>query len=494
LAASRAANAALGSTILLSLCERVNACSDEEKEILESGKHVLTMNSVQEHVIHSSPPVFTKACTSCEQQQTTQDDTGKDSYLKRYLSPHAYQQVVSLNTLQNRQQQAAKHTSSNVQGKPEDSYPNFSRHGNSSYLKKYLTPEVFQQLHDKKTSSGVTLEDIIKSGVALPLGANPPRGLGVYVGDAECYTVFAPLLDPMIAEYHGTHQANDLRLALRRHSTNLDPEMVLSQRPDPTGEYILYTRMRVARSIEGFVFSPAINRADRRRLQSLVQDSVQDWSSSEGGQFVPLYEMSNAEHHDLIRRHILFHDPDEWAISGGLGRDWPDSRGIFCNDWERTPNVMIWCNSEDHVRVISMRKGGDLHGVFTALSQTVQSMETSLQKRGHKFVYDDRLGYLNTCPTNLGTALRASVFVKLVRLGKKPGFKDLVKRLKLQVTTKYGDTDRRYTGIFDVSNAERLGKSEVQLLNIMIQGVGRLIELEKKLEKGESVNLNEIEF
>ena len=452
LAASRVSNAALGSSLLLILYERQSNASEHENDASANIRRDTVGDSSLRHFtrafdIRTTLPVYT-ACESFE-----------------------------------------KHSN-------QDSYPNFTRHGNHSLLKKYLTPKVYQELCDKQTSNGITLENIIASGVSLPLGANPPRGLGVYVGDAECYTTFASLLNPMISEYHGTSsEANtDFRLTLRRHSTNLDPEMVLSQRPDPTGEYILFTRMRVARSIEGFVFAPAISRLERRRLDALVQDCVQDWKDESGGKYVPIYDMSNDQHDDLIKRHILFHDPDEWAISGGLGRDWPDSRGIYCNDWERTPNVMIWCNSEDHVRVISMRKGGDLHGVFTALSQTVTAMESSLQSRGHKFVYDERLGYLNTCPTNLGTALRASVFVKLVRLGRQPGFKELAKRLKLQVHTGFGHTDKRYSGIFDVSNAERLGKSEVQLLNIMIQGVGKLIELEKRLEKGETVNLHDIQW
>ena len=49
-----------------------------------------------------------------------------------------------------------------------------------------------------------------------------------------------------------------------------------------------------------------------------------------------------------------------------------------------------------------------------------------------------------------------------------------------------------YTGIFDIANAERLGQSEIQLVNAMINGVGRLIELEKRLERGETVDLEEV--
>jgi protein-arginine kinase len=408
-----------------------------------------------------------------------------------------------------------------------DSYPNFSRHGSHSLLKKYLTPEVYKLLRDRKTSSGVTLEDMIQSGVSLPLGAKPPRGVGLYTGDADCYKTFAPLLDPLIAHYHDTSATANFERSqrLKRQVTLLRPDYVLSQRPDPTGEYILYTRMRVARSVNGFPFAPNISRADRRTIEKIFRECVQDWqqqsqasSNSEkipatlrSGKYISVYEMSNEQHDDLIQRHILFHDPDEWALIANLGRDWPDARGLYCSDWNEyldpysnkvlsqnsaitsmvTPQLMIWCNAEDHIRIISMNKGGDLRGVFTTLVEAVQALERSLQNRGHGFCYHPVYGFLNTSPTNIGTALRASVFVKLVRLGQQPGFSNLIQRLKLEAHTRYAENDKRYTGIFDISNAERFGKNETQLINIMIQGVHKLIELEKKLERGEVVNLEQ---
>lgn len=76
----------------------------------------------------------------------------------------------------------------------DPSFPDLSRFGSHSYLKRYLTPEVYAQLKDKTTSNGVTLEDLIQSGVTLPWGARPPRGTGVYAGDAESYDVFADIL------------------------------------------------------------------------------------------------------------------------------------------------------------------------------------------------------------------------------------------------------------------------------------------------------------
>ena len=92
---------------------------------------------------------------------------------------------------------------------------------------------------------------------------------------------------------------------------------------------------------------------------------------------------------------------------------------------------------------------------------------------------------------------RASVHVRLTNLGKLPGFFQLVQRLKLEARGKYGEqdtleTDRQYyTGVFDISNAERLGKSEVHLINLMVEGTAKLIQIEMQLENGDEVNIDE---
>merc|ERR1739841_241630 len=120
-------------------------------------------------------------------------------------------------------------------------------------------------------------------------------------------------------------------------------------------------------------------------------------------------------------------------------------------------------------------------------------VEQSLHKRGHAFCTHPRYGFVNTSPENLGTALRASVYIKLYRLGQQPGFEELLDRLRLESSSRFKDKkSSAYTGIFDIANAERLGQSEIQLVNTMINGVGRLIELEKRLERGETVDLEEV--
>ena len=211
------------------------------------------------------------------------------------------------------------------------------------------------------------------------------------------------------------------------------------------------------------------------------------------GKYISVMEMSNSQHQQMVLHQVLFPDPDEFAISAGLGRDWPDGRGVWLDSFESDlPNIMIWCNAQDHLWIISNAKGGDVQGVFTRLSKAVRALETSLKERGHAFVEDRRLGFLNTCPTDIGTALRASVDVKLVRLGQRPEFQPLLKKLRLEARQVLQTDGKQYTGIFDIANAEALGKSEVELINVMIRGVGFLIELEKQLEHGEDIDISQL--
>jgi creatine kinase len=425
--------------------------------------------------------------------------------------------------------QDGSNTNKSIDYKTVDpSFPDLSRFGSHSYLKRYLTPEVYAKLKDRTTSNGVTLEDLIRSGVSLPWGAKPPRGTAVYAGDDESYDVFADILVPVLEDYHHfrlvpnkkrnnksttnptSEQGSSPRRRsdgmLRRQFTNLNPNYVLQQKLDPTGDYILQTRMRVARSIKGFPFSPVMTRAQRRELELLFLECVEeDWNNPDdvkddifndsglrGGTYIRVMDMTNEQHDDLIARHILFHDPDEYNISANIGRDWPDARGIFLNNVDK-PDLVMWVNKEDHLRIFSMSNGGDLLAVFTRLSRALTKLEESLKKRGYSFCVHPRYGFVNTSPENLGTALRASVFVKLYRLGQQPGFEEMLDRLRLEASSRFKNSkSSRYSGIFDIANAERLGQSEVQLINTMINGVGRLIDLEKRLERGEKVNLDEV--
>jgi len=120
--------------------------------------------------------------------------------------------------------------------------------------------------------------------------------------------------------------------------------------------------------------------------------------------------MDEATQKQLIADHYLFKEGDRFLDACGLNRDWPSGRGIFHNDKK---SFLIWVNEEDQLRIISMQKGADILEVFTRLSTAAGLIE-----KVAKFSHDEHLGYITSCPTNLGTALRASVHIKLPLLGK----------------------------------------------------------------------------
>uniref|UniRef100_A0A3Q2YMJ2 Creatine kinase S-type, mitochondrial n=1 Tax=Hippocampus comes TaxID=109280 RepID=A0A3Q2YMJ2_HIPCM len=190
---------------------------------------------------------------------------------------------------------------------------------------------------------------------------------------------------------------------------------------------------------------------------------------------------------DASKDHFLFDKPvSPLLTSAFMARDWPDARGIWHNN-EKT--FLIWINEEDHTRVISMEKGGNMKRVFERFCRGLKQVHGFTNERGWEFMWNEHLGYILTCPSNLGTGLRAGVHVRLPKLSKDPRFSKILDNLRLQKRGT-GGVDTAATGdTFDISNNDRLGKSEVELVQVVVDGVNYLIECEKRLEKGQDIKV-----
>jgi creatine kinase/arginine kinase len=125
-----------------------------------------------------------------------------------------------------------------------------------------------------------------------------------------------------------------------------------------------------------------------------------------------------------------------------------------------------------------MQKGADVLEVFVRLVTAIKKIEEQVT-----FSYSKRLGYIASCPTNLGTSMRASVHIKLPNLGADmPKFKAITDKYYLQIRGVNGEHSKSEGGVYDISNLRRLGVTEVEAVQDMIDGVSVLIEAEKKLE------------
>ena len=88
-------------------------------------------------------------------------------------------------------------------------------------------------------------------------------------------------------------------------------------------------------------------------------------------------------------------------------------------------------------------------------------MEGLIKQDGSEFMWNKHLGYVLTCPSNLGTGLRAGVHIKIPNVSKDKRFPEIIKALHLQKRGTGGVDTAATGGVYDISNSERLGKSEV---------------------------------
>ena len=340
-------------------------------------------------------------------------------------------------------------------------FPNFPKECQSQ-LSKHLTKDIFEALKDKKTANGFTLEQAINSGVV-----NLDSGIGVYAGDEESYELFAPLFDPIIEEYHGFSKDD-------QHKSNLNPADLNAPNPDVNGEYIVSTRIRVGRNVAELPLGSAISKEQRNDIESRVSGVLSGLSGRLSGSYYPLQGMSEADSKKLIADHFLFKAGDRFLEAAGLNRDWPEGRGIYHND-EKT--FLVWINEEDQLRIISMQMGGDIKEVFTRLMTAISEIAKEV-----KFSYTEHLGYITSCPTNLGTAMRASVHIKLPKLSQDmKAFEAIADEYHLQIRGIHGEHSLSEGGVYDISNKRRLGVTEVQCVQDMYDGVVALIAKEKSL-------------
>lgn len=350
----------------------------------------------------------------------------------------------------------------------EEAYSKFTVIDSRSLLKKHLTRELFETLKTRRTANGSTLMDVIQSGLA-----NPDSHVGVYAPDQDAYTVFAELFDPVIEEYHGNFSPGDTHPELDWG----DPEELGNL--DPEGKYVISTRIRCARSVQGYPLNPTMTEAHYRELEQKVYEILTSLDGEVKGTYYTLGALDKQTRQQLIDEHFLFKEGDRFLEAAKANRYWPIGRGIFFNE-EKT--FLVWCNEEDHMRLISMEKTGNLGAVYARLVRAVQAIGEKLEFSRHP-----RFGYLTFCPTNLGTTIRASVHVRLPNLSADyPRFEEIAGMYNLQIRGTGGEHTESEDGVYDVSNKRRLGLTEREAVLEMRNGILELIEQEKRLEEPEA--------
>jgi len=380
-------------------------------------------------------------------------------------------------------------------GVTPDKMPDLSKHNNFMTDVLNAKPWIYDRLKNRTTKSGVTLADCIKTGVDNP-GHPHIKIVGMVAGDEESYEVFKDLFDPVIDLRHGGYPADAIQ------PSNMDFDQLSDTDIDPSTKYVLTTRVRTGRSIRGFQLPPVISFEDRRKLEKLVVNALLQMEGDLAGEYFPLHGsrsweakpngMSHEKEEELRSCGNLFQEPDSTLLlASGMARHWPDARGVFHN---HEKNLFIWFGEEDHMRIVSMQgdlskpthKGKQIKEVTARFMRACDAVQKVLKKNGFDFMHNDHLGWVLTCPSNLGTGMRCGTMVRLPNVSSRSDWKQLVTSMRLQVRGKSGVDSASTGGIWDVSNADRIGKGEIDLVNILIEGAAQLIKWEAMYDAGRS--------
>lgn len=224
---------------------------------------------------------------------------------------------------------------------------------------------------------------------------------------------------------------------------------------------VVSSRIRLARNLNGYPF-PARLRSARQAKEIIRSVSA---AINKVDEF-RLYYMDGISEDDALNL------VENRLISPAL-LNTPSRSAALINE---KGDISIMINEEDHLREQCISKGLSLRPAYNLMSS-----KDSLIARSIQFAYDEQLGYLTACPTNLGTGLRASVMMFLPALelgGVMPDVIKSVTRLGLTVRGAYGEGSQAKGYNYQVSNEVTLGVSEETILSQVESVVSKIIEME----------------
>ena len=385
-------------------------------------------------------------------------------------------------------------------------YPITKEH--TSLMAEFLTPKLFQKLYDKTTPNGYSLSNLIQPGVEVP---NIPDG--VIAGDEDSYFVFSEIMFPIINQIHGFDPEKAF------HETNLDPAgITLSEDAEQRlNKYIVYSSVKALRNITGIPFlsgattneysiltnimrsatcamhkgdAPKSNTAGKPRSQSDIMRAKPNevdkpkvkskWYSAH----YPISSLDPEIKQKVIDKGLFYFQ--EPTLSSVHTIDYEDDK--FSNDYtslliNNEENLSLWIgNNKDHLQIISTRQDAGIAKAFENFARLHTEIKIQLESMGFSYSHSERLGFITSSPRDIGTAMRASFTLKLPKLSNNmEKLTKIAESFNLEVVGGPGNARSvHYDGpIWEIVNKQKIGSSEVEIINNLILGALSIIAEEE---------------
>ncbi len=231
-------------------------------------------------------------------------------------------------------------------------------------------------------------------------------------------------------------------------------------------DVVVSSRVRLARNIAKYNFSKKLEDASATELVEEVKTAFENYSD-ETGQFYICNpgNLSEIERLAMVERHIM---------SPAMASK-KQSTGLIMSENE---SATIMVNEEDHVRIQALTGGMNIEKAFNMANELDDYADEKLG-----FAFDEKYGYLTSCPTNVGTGLRASYMVFLPALGganKINRLSDEVAKYGITLRGIYGEGTNGLGNIYQISNQKTMGSTEQEIINNLNSIVTQVIKQERK--------------
>jgi len=356
-------------------------------------------------------------------------------------------------------------------------------------LKKEWPDNIAVQCFDKTYFESLSAGDKVKLLECMNSGIqNPDSSMGCYACRPDDYETLKPFFKAALEKYH------KVDLSKTKHTTNWDikglpgvPEDLMLDVKTLGINENLSMRVRTGRNLNKFPLPGAMTK-DHRVQMELAMQKVFDALIADkkfGGRYVSITPdhknfIDEKQYDELVKKHIMFKDmsADKYLLDAGIARDWPYGRGCYISE---DSGFIIWVGEEDHLRIMAMQKGTVLNGPFDRLKAAIDYIESLIEGGCAK---SEEFGVVTSCPTNIGTGMRASVHIKLPNLtkdGTDKQAKKILKPLGLSVRGLGGEhTPIGKDGTVDISPSARFCISEAEILLALYNGIKACVAEESK--------------
>lgn len=232
----------------------------------------------------------------------------------------------------------------------------------------------------------------------------------------------------------------------------------------PESDVIVSSRLRLARNVRRFSFPIAANAREKAEIEEYIKERLSKSAPVPDCIYIPLEKLPPIDRDLLVERHLISRDH---AMGNG-------PRGVLVS---RDETVSIMVNEEDHLRMQVLRSGFQLDAAWKELNKIDDLLSENID-----YAFDPQLGFLTSCPTNIGTGLRVSVMIHLPALAYSKQVDKVLNslsRINYAVRGLFGEGSVAIGDFFQISNQITLGKSEPEMITEMKNIIPQIVTFER---------------